>query len=42
LVVCTAWVLAGEDAGSKLMKAQSLGVPVISEGDFVKMLNENT
>jgi DNA ligase (NAD+) len=34
----TAWVLAGEDAGSKLTKAQSLGVPVISEEDFEKLL----
>ncbi len=34
----TSWVLAGEDAGSKLRKAQGLGVPVISEEDFERML----
>lgn len=34
----TDYVLAGEEAGSKLTKAQQLGIPVISEEDFVKML----
>jgi DNA ligase (NAD+) len=34
----TTWVLAGEEAGSKLTKAQSLGVPVISEDEFEDML----
>lgn len=34
----TSWVLAGESAGSKLTKAQSLGVPVISEKEFLEML----
>jgi len=33
----TSYVLAGEDAGSKLTKAQSLGVTIISEDDFEKM-----
>lgn len=34
----TTYVLAGEDAGSKLAKAQSLGVTIISEEDFKKMI----
>ena len=33
----TSYVLAGEDAGSKLTKAQSLGVQVISEDEFIEM-----
>ena len=34
----TSYVLAGENAGSKLIKAESLGVPVISEQDFAAMI----
>lgn len=34
----TDYVLAGEDAGSKLTKAQSLGVTVISEEEFLNMI----
>ena len=34
----TTYVLAGEDAGSKLTKAQSLGVTVITEDDFEKLI----
>ena len=34
----TTYVLAGEDAGSKLRKAQELGVTVISEDDFAQMI----
>ena len=33
----TSYVLAGENAGSKLDKAQKLGVIILSEDDFVKM-----
>ena len=36
----TSYVLAGEEAGSKLTKAQSLGVTIISEEDLRKMLGE--
>lgn len=34
----TSYVLAGEDAGSKLTKAQSLGIPVITEAQFDEMI----
>ncbi len=34
----TSYVLAGESAGSKLEKAQKLGVPIIGEEEFKKML----
>ena len=34
----TGYVLAGEDAGSKLTKAQELGIPVIDEDTFLKMI----
>ncbi len=34
----TSYVLAGEEAGSKLTKAQSLGITVISEQDLLEML----
>jgi DNA ligase (NAD+) len=36
----TSYVLAGEEAGSKLEKARSLGVPVIDETEFRQMLGE--
>ena len=36
----TSYLLAGEDAGSKLTKAQSLGVEIIDEDAFEKMIKE--
>lgn len=35
----TSYVLAGENAGSKLTKAQDLGIPVISEEQLNEMLS---
>lgn len=34
----TAYILAGEAAGSKLTKAQQLGIPVIDEAAFLQMI----
>ncbi len=34
----TTYVLAGEDGGSKLTKAQSLGIKIINEQEFISMI----
>ncbi len=34
----TSYVVAGENAGSKLTKAQTLGIPVLTEDEFLQML----
>ena len=35
----TSYVLAGEAAGSKLTKAQNLGIPIITEQEFEEMIS---
>ena len=35
----TTYLISGEDSGSKLDKAQALGVAVLSEQDFINMIN---
>ena len=35
----TDYVLAGEEAGSKLAKAQELGIAIIDEAEMLRMLS---
>jgi len=34
----TSYLLAGEDAGSKLEKARSLGTQILTEDEFLEMI----
>lgn len=36
----TDYVIAGENAGSKLTKAQQLGIKILNENDFIKLLEK--
>ena len=37
----TDYVLAGEEAGSKLTKAQNIGLKIITEAEFEELIKEN-
>ena len=34
----TSYVIAGEDAGSKLKKAQDLGITILKEEEFIELI----
>ncbi len=37
----TNFVIAGSNPGSKIDKAKSLGIPILNENDFIKIIKEN-
>ena len=37
----TSFVVAGDKAGSKLQKAQTLGIPVLTETEFLQRIGGN-
>ena len=37
----TNFVIAGEKSGSKLKRAQELGIPVLTEDDFIELIGKN-
>jgi DNA ligase (NAD+) len=38
----TSYLVAGEDAGSKLAKAQKLGTPILNEAEFEQLIAERS
>ena len=38
----TSYVVAGEAPGSKLVQAEALGIPVLTEADFLQLINYST